>query len=281
MRKLLLLVTVALLGSVSAWAQTGTYKAPNVGDTFDYTVSPSGGKGTYTTEFKIFEITALWNTSTNVVSTAESFTLGDITVNSRASHTLNITYNTGAIGKTFLLVAITDDGCSHNVKSWEVKPVSTFQLAMSNVTDGNGTPYNTSTDLCLPTPSMTYDGGAISTNYGTSYLYYKVEASGFNKNYTITVTEPTTGTYTVKVGDASFTTDNSTWTPIGTPTAEAIVYVRVPVAFGNIEGINPEDITLQIDGIDSVGNPDADASGNPEDDKTTQTYNDRPQMDIN
>lgn len=206
MKKLLLLVTVALLGSVSAWAQNAL--APKLGETHTYSLKDISRAGaavdvTYSTTFKIVAdpTTNTGDSPELIAATGETSSIDDAntitvydtdgtTATSTATWTrtgstpaLKVRWNGAANGNVFYIIATTtsSDNCANNVKAWRVEPVnSTFAITNLLLANNDGT--TNSNNVCRSeVATLTYKNGTGFTyDYGTNYMYVKVTAENMS-----------------------------------------------------------------------------------------------------
>ncbi len=109
---------------------------------------------------------------------------------------VNIEWKAPSSGSTYYLHIIEtdkDNSCS-NHKVEIIKPISNFQLAIANVDEGAlGTVVDQDFDNCSPDVTPVLVSDAVRYNYGTTKLYYKVDAknidaASFDLEYSIVKT---------------------------------------------------------------------------------------------
>ncbi|MFO7617379.1 MAG: hypothetical protein R6V75_09020 [Bacteroidales bacterium] len=172
--------------------------------------------------------------------------------------------------------------CADNFKVWELAPIKAFTVDIKNIVDATGAilDYNLATDQCTDiVRGAQYSGGSIQYNYGADTLFFEVIAANFTVSWTPTF--EVLGMHTVQTAVVEWTYDppaswgaTTTWnagntTVLTNETNTSVgvsIYARVIVQNNNFENINGIDITLAVDGTNSLGDWDivnnlADGSG--------------------
>lgn len=175
---------------------------------------------------------------------------------------INLTWLAASAGSTYYLHIIeTDatDGCS-NHKVEIIEPFSDFQLAIANV-NNDFTAANEDLKVCAPNVTPVLNAGAIEYNYGTTVLYYKVDATNIDKaNYTlgynITVNAAFTGTVNASYGTvagttytsvANLTTGSNQTQSIDNSANNATNYIRVELVNATgFEGTTQHDVLVTL-----------------------------------
>lgn len=160
-------------------------------------------------------------------------------------------------------------GCADNFRVWSIDPIVAFTVDIKNIEDltGNILAYDAAEDQCIDNVrGATYVGTAMQYNFGWDTMYYEVVAANFTNSWTPTFT--ITGLHTVQTAVVTWTYDNPTlWGPATvwndatetvytteTNTDQGVsIYVRMIITNNNYEGNNDRNITLAVDGQNSVG----------------------------
>lgn len=252
MKKLFFLVSfLAFIGVSSAWAQTSTAIKPFINSTHTYQVSAD--QGTYD-----------WKLTTSQDGAGDDL-IGSIATGTDGSNSISLTWVNPAIGTTYYLhVLVTGTNNCVNRKAIAIQPANNFQLDIKNINAENTNELNNTNEICSPDVTNTTWAGAptvdgiddarnFTYNYGTSYLYYKIIASGINftttqwtANFDVDETVATSGTVSVHYvfGDiesstpdwtsptagATFTAGGKSINSVVVPTTKKVVFVRVTVA---------------------------------------------------
>jgi len=208
-------------------------------------------------------------------------------------------------------IAVNQDGyCTNNFEAWAIVPIKAFTVDIMNIdpTDSTALGYDLADSTCFDqVRGATYNPASkqVEYDFGTQVLYFEVIAANFTGYWTPTFNLSALGTGqtatiewdydmnfaspdTVQSGVASATNvlTNETNTTNGVS-----IFVRVTILNSTYEGLADEDITLTVDGVNSVGDWDienntlADAgplcnpgSLNDQMDAATQTLTPRPDV---
>jgi len=326
MKKLLILSLIAFfaLSSAKVYAQS-TGAVPYAGATHTYYVN---GAWTDANTDGVIEPAELTNTGTSGdtytwwVSTDESdltqqvsasnsyFTVSGGTTYGGAGSTDNYisltwtaaavaAYNNAAPTNFFVVVQEEDaNGCS-NLKAFQVKPANNFDLAFVNMLPDLSNVGADGQTQCAQGVAVSFNT-AIDYDYGHSYMYYRLTATGITNtawqfDYQFTTENGLTGsnvtvdygtvsgsTYT-KVGDLTNATGAAATSPsIAAGTNE--IYVRVTIANNKLsdgtynEGTSAQNVALTLSNVqDAGGNPVQNInSAGTTDDVKAQVVNARP-----
>jgi len=222
--------------------------------------------------------------------------------NTTTTNNVDITWSTAALNRaktvpTFVVVQYDAPvtGCANNLEVIKITPTNAFTLDITSMAvDGSSSAgYGIDVAQCYAiTASAIYDAGAdkVTMDYGINTMYFEVVAanftgdfnpnlqlSGLNALQTAVVTwgySIATATTALTLGTPFTATTNLPDTHLGVS-----FYVKVVISNHGWEGLNPDIITLSVDGTNSVGDPDVDAScaeNTPFADVATQTLSVRP-----
>lgn len=296
MKKLFTLLSLLIIMGMSAsvMAQTDSGITPFVGSVHAYSVDNNSGNSyqwTVTTDDK-------GNTSAGAA----------VSLSGDQTNEVTITWANPTVGQTYYVHVVESGTNCSNRKAIAVIPQNAFELEFVNTaTDGTDKGIDEDYAVCPPAVEVSsYDGirdgaGAgtlvnatnFTYDYGTTFLYYHVTASGVNTantDWTVTVT-PTIaaaldGTVTAEWG----TYDGTTWTQSeddgaisNTDFAYTVsgadnIYLRLKVDHStSYEGTAAENITLSVTGVDENSNPVVDVNNTgATSDSQLQTINARP-----
>lgn len=292
MKKLFTLLSLFVVIGMSAnvMGQTDTGITPFVGSVHSYSVvnnSENSYQWTVTTDYE-------GNLSAE----------GVVSVSGDKTNEITITWTNPTVGQTYFVHVIeTGTNCS-NRKAIAVIPQNAFELEFVNTaTDGTDQGIDVDYAVCPPAVEVSsYDGTGAGTladatnftyNYGTTYLYYHVTASGVNTantDWTVTVT-PTIATALDGTVAAEWGTyDGTTWTQSEddgaisssdfayTVSGKDNIYLRLAVSHTTkYEGTAAENITLSVTGVDANSNAVVDVNNTGvTSDSQLQTINARP-----
>ncbi|WP_423130329.1 hypothetical protein [Gaoshiqia sp. Z1-71] len=181
------------------------------------------------------------------------------------------------------VVAYVSGACSDNLKVFEINPIEAFTVDIRNIDNETlgSLDYDTETDQCIDdVSSATYVSGAMQYEYGWNTFVYEVIAANFSNYYTPIFN--LSGLGDTQTAVIEWTTSapadwaTATWVPydqtetdvtalprvnVETTTNTSIgvsIYVRVTVTNNQFENNandlpNGIDITLAVDGVNSVG----------------------------
>lgn len=269
MKKLFTLLSLlALIGlSANVFAQTNSGITPFVGTPHNYKVDSHAGSS------------YLWSVTEDFAGNTAAAVA---TITNGTTNEATITWDSPTPGATYYVhVVETDAKSCSNHKVIAVVPVNAFELLFVNTaTDGTDQAVDAAYELCSPDVIVqAYNGSGSGTladatnftyNYGTTYLYYHITATGLNTNntdWTVTVSPSIAaaidGTVTAQWG----TYDGTTWTMLEdddaisssdfsyTASGTDNIYLRLAVAHGTTyEGTADAAITLSVTGQDENGN---------------------------
>ncbi|MDE5423132.1 hypothetical protein L3073_13010 [Ancylomarina sp. DW003] len=279
MKKLrnLCIAIIALVGlSGSAFAQTNSGITPAIGTEHGYWVNANAAGAGFTTGYPTGN-TYLWYVTKGDLTSpapATDVTIGEFATGDPAYvdattavvdlYRIKLTWLAPSATSTYYLHIIetsADDCSNHKVEI--INPFSDFQLAIANVAVADlTTAAADDLKVCAPDVALSLGGGgAVEYNYGTTALYYKVDATNIDTEnyvlgYNIDVNDAFTGTVT-----ATYSTDGGTnysalvnyvdatdVTQSITNTANASsVIIRVELANGTtFEGITSHDVTVKL-----------------------------------
>ncbi|MFA5327285.1 MAG: hypothetical protein WC384_05800 [Prolixibacteraceae bacterium] len=201
------------------------------------------------------------------------------------------------------------DGCTDNIKVWEIDPSPSFTVDITNIAANAALAYATTTTQCVDlTRAAKYNTTSfgIDYNYGADTLYYEVIASNFVTSWTPTffltgldgtIQEAEIGwasSYAnaragtlIESGDiTSGTLAGTTALTSSVPTTNGVsLIVRVVITNHNYETLAQETIALSVAGEDADGfdiiddaacTVPADAATAAVDDVATRTIDPRP-----
>ncbi|WP_163709892.1 hypothetical protein [Mangrovibacterium lignilyticum] len=194
-----------------------------------------------------------------------------------ASDSVAITWSDSILSVTSdtvpTFVAVMQDGdCTNNFEAWKIAPIKAFIVDIQNIdpVDSIALGYDLADSTCFDeVRGATYNpaSGGIEYDFGTQTLFFEVVAANFTGYWTPTFTlsalnAPQTATIewdytmdfaspdTVQSGVES--TTNVVTNEMNTSNGVSI-FVRVTITNDTWEGLVDEDITLTVDGVNSVG----------------------------
>jgi hypothetical protein len=250
-----------------ALAQTNSGKTPAIGTSHDYWVNANADGSSHTSGVGnnyTWYITKDLATIENAATTTEFTVTGAYNTPTSNLYKVSILWKAPSAGTTYYLHVIETDGttgCS-NHKVEIITPFSDFQLAIVNVAHNDL--VNAAADdlkVCAPNVALSLNGAAVEYNYGTTALYYKVDATNIDAanyvlEYNIDVNAAFTGTV-----NASFSTDGGTsYSALtnyvdGSDVTETItnaansstVIIKVELVNGTgFEGTDAHDVTVKL-----------------------------------
>jgi hypothetical protein len=251
-----------------ALAQTNSGKTPAIGSTHSYWVNSNDNTNGTTHDSGVGNDYLWYITKGDLKSKNTSdftITTGSY-VNENKSVTdlykIDITWLAASAGSTYYLHIVETDakGCS-NHKAEKITPFSDFRLAITNVDNAFADAAN-DLEVCAPDVALSLNGGgAIEYNYGTTTLYYKIDATNIDKanftlGYNIAVDAAFTGTPTADYGTVS----GSTYTKVGDLVASgnqtavitntensATIYIRVQLPNSTaFEGLVDQNVLVTL-----------------------------------
>lgn len=187
---------------------------------------------------------------------------------------------TAAPTSTFV-VGWATNGCTDNIKVWEIDPSPSFTVDIKNIVKATETPvtnYGDATNQCVDlTRAAKYNttNFGVDYNYGKDTLYYEVIASNFvtswkptffitgldgsiqTANITLanSLSAMKAGT-TIESGDitsGSYAGSNALTSSVANTTGGVSLIVRVIISNNNYETLNQESIALSVAGEDAIG----------------------------
>ncbi|KOH44482.1 hypothetical protein [Sunxiuqinia dokdonensis] len=280
MKKFFTLLSLFLVMGMSAnvMAQTDSGTTPFVGSEHDYSVTQNGTN------------TYLWDVTSDVAG-ENSVVPSVATLSATTGNSISITWVNPVVSSTttYYVHVIENDGSCTNRKVLAVQPQNAFEMDIVSI-DGDLTPLivgNKGTYCAADVAVLGWnqtnattlsDAQDFNYDYGTTYLYYRIEAKGINLATTswkpsllfsntnvagsdITATWGTTAPSGVgpQSGYTSFAVSTSTATEISVPTDNQYIYIEVAVdnnttnETGN-EGTSAQNIEISLTGMDGNNN---------------------------
>lgn len=318
----------------------GDAQHPKAGNSYTYTLDPSASV-TAPTSYKFWAtkdpnfISGAGNTITNQADSLKKEVPGELLNYSPnyqlggASPSVNITWSPEILSGTAyqdpaagpaktptFVVGWASDGCTDNIKVWEIDPSPSFTVDITNIDDATQLPlaYGATTTQCVDeVRAAKYNATTfgIDYDYGADTLYYEVIAANFVTSWTPTfilggldgTTQTATIAWASSFADAKAGTfiepaaDITAGTVTGTTpltssvantTAGVSLIVKVIIANHNYETLAQETITLAVAGQDADGfdivddatcTVPTDAVTAAADDVATRTIDPRPAID--
>ncbi|WP_299581053.1 hypothetical protein [uncultured Sunxiuqinia sp.] len=211
-------------------------------------------------------------TGTDLIATSANYGVAN------AADNVQITWSDATLAKataaTPIFVAVNQQGtCTNNFEAWAIQPIKAFIVDIKNIDPADGTTsldYDTDAETCFDeVRGATYNPatGGIEYDFGTQVLYFEVVAANFTGHWVPTFTLSALGTgQTATIEwdyDLNFNAPNvatsgvestvNVTTNEGSTTNGVSIYVRVTISNNTYEGLVAEDITLTVDGVNSVG----------------------------
>lgn len=239
---------------------TGSATSPAIGDAYNYKMAISGpsftGTGTY-----VWHVT----TSTDLISGAPIASGTEFTSTLTNANNIDVVWNAPALGGTFYLVVKYTEaigGCDvSNMKSWEIKPINKFLLAIGidPGTEGSGGSY-----CPADISSAIVTGTTAIYKYGVQTMYAEITASNFagvwTPSFKITgmsgdqaIQNVVWGT--TAAGAASATTDAGGGVFDATSNATAAydgslkIYLKFELVNNTWETLATQTISIAVDGV--------------------------------
>ncbi|RKD91791.1 hypothetical protein [Mangrovibacterium diazotrophicum] len=256
-----------------------TYQATS-NQTGDYTfwstqdmafISTSGGVTT-TNISTMFTSPTTTPTGTDLIATSANYGVA------AADDNVKITWSdaTLALATTAepIFVAVHQTGdCTNNFEAWKIAPIKAFIVDIRNIDPADGTTplaYDTGAETCFDeVRGANYNptSGEIEYDFGTQVLFFEVVAANFTGYWVPTFTLSALGegqTATIEWDyDMTFGSPNlevsGTQSSVNATTNETntsggvSIYVRVTITNTTYEGLANEDVTLTVDGVNSIG----------------------------
>jgi len=256
-----------------------TYQASS-NQTGDYTfwstqdmnfISTTGGVTTTNISTMLTSPTTIPSGS-DLIATSANYGVADPADNVKitwSDATLALATSTAPI---FVAVSQTGD-CTNNFEAWAIQPIKAFIVDIRNIDPADRTTpldYDIGVSTCFDEvrgASYNPATGEIEYDFGTQVLYFEVVAANFTGYWTPAFTLSALGngqSATIEWDyDMSFSSPNletsGTQSSVNVTTDEAntsngvSIYVRVTITNTTYEGLNNEDVTLTVDGVNSVG----------------------------
>ncbi len=260
-----LLVVMGMSANVMA-QDTGT--TPSVGSVHKYSVTDNTDNS------------YLWSVTTDIAGNISVEAL--VSLSGETTSEVSITWDNPTVGVPYYVhVVETGVNCS-NHKAIKVVPQNAFELLFVNTaTDGTDQAIDADYAVCPPAVIVsTYDGSTTGVladaidftyDYGTTFLYYHITASGLNTtntDWTVTVSPTIAAAINATVTAEWGSYDGSDWTQSKdegsinsaefayTVSGTDNIYLRLAVAHSiTYEGTANADITLSVTGVDENTNP--------------------------
>ena len=218
---------------------------------------------------------------------------------------------TGSPSPTFVVVKA-DDGCTNNLKVFEINPTPSFTLDIANINPADTTDmaYLADASQCVDiVRGAKYESGGITMDYGADTLLFEVIAANFVESWipTFQIMDGLNTGQTATIGwaytkkdafDGNFieTEQAIATTVTGTTnlvaasgvniSAGVSIYVRIIIDNNKYESLAQSDFTLAVDGRDADNNWDIDQAGTDcaptsadQTDVAVHTITPRPQLD--
>ncbi|WP_320168340.1 hypothetical protein [Mangrovibacterium marinum] len=172
-------------------------------------------------------------------------------------------------------VAVIQDGyCTNNFEAWAITPLKAFVVDIMNIdpVDSTALGYDLADSSCFDiVRGATYNPTSreIEYDFGTQVLYFEVVAANFTKYWTPTFVLPDSllGNGQTAVIEWDYTMDfaspvtvvSGVESPVDVETNEmntsdgVSIYVRVTITNNTYEGLVDQNITLTVDGVNSIG----------------------------
>lgn len=211
-------------------------------------------------------------TGTDLIATSTNYGVADPADNVKitwSDATLALATSTQPI-----FVAVNQQGdCTNNFEAWAIQPIKAFIVDIRNIDPADGTTplgYDTGASSCFDeVRGAVYNPatGSIEYNFGTQVLYFEVVAANFTSHWVPTFTLSALGdgqsatiewdydlTFASPKLEVSGTQSTNQVLTNETNTSTGVsIYVRVTVTNTTYEGLANEDITLTVDGVNSLG----------------------------
>jgi len=214
------------------------------------------------------------------------------------------------------------EGCSDNFKVYELNPINGFTVDIKNIADENladTLAYDALESQCVDVVrGAAYNAGEIDYDYGTDTLYFEVIAANFSTSWTptfkidglvegqtasiewdystafsspvlVTAAATSTDNGTLLTG-TEFTSPSAALTSVTNTSIGVSIYVRVVVSNNYYETLTSSNISISVDGENSVGDLDVNNNGATDDcsvaiadfvDAATQEVTPRPDVTHN
>jgi hypothetical protein len=257
---LVFLVLAAFANVNKSYGQcTASPTSPAVGDTYNYKMTISGGTftGTGIYAWHVTTTTDLLNGAVLASGTEFTSTLPN-------ANNVDVVWNAPALGGTFYLVVKyteTINGCDvQNMKSWEIKPINKFLLAIGidPGTEGSGGSY-----CPANISSATVSGTTATYNYGVQTMYAEITASNFTGAWTPSFKiTGSTGSQTIAnvvwgttaAGATNVTTlAGGIYTATSNATAaydgSVKIYLKFELLNNTYETLSTQTISIAVDGV--------------------------------
>jgi len=265
---------------------------PMAGKKYVYTaVSNQAGDYTFwSTKDMNFISTTLGLTSTNIATMLKSTTTtpagSDLLTTSgnyaiaSATDNVEITWSDAVLSGTTTVaptfVAVNQVGpCTNNFNVWSILPIKAFTVDIRNMnySTKNSLAYGAAESQCFDqVRGAKYNAAtsAMEYNFGTQVLYFEVIAANFTNSWIPTFNLSTMGNgqtaviewaynkaFTIPVTPVVCVSGTASPTAVATnltsTTGGASIYVRVTITNNTFAGLVATDVTLSVDGVNSVG----------------------------
>jgi len=181
------------------------------------------------------------------------------------------------------VVGFATDGCTNNIKVWEINPSPSFTVNITNLDNAASRApkaYGATTTQCVDlTRAAKYSAKGIAYNYGADTLYYEVIASDFvtswKPTFFLTGLDGTIQTATISYWDSyahaykekqgqlpieagnitggKFAGTKALTSSVQNTTNGVSMIVKVVITNNNYQTIAQESISLSVAGLDAVG----------------------------
>lgn len=184
MKKLVLLfvAVVVTAASTNVFAQTSTGTVPFAGATHSYWVNSDDNGATQSSGVGNTYSWEVLRTGGEAAATADYDFLG--TNSGEDIFNIQIKWLAPAIadGNPYFLVVTESDGTCANKKAIQIDPTNGFIIKIQNV-DDNLVDQGAGKEWCAPDVTLNLADANIAYNYGTTILYYRVDAQGLSSDW--------------------------------------------------------------------------------------------------
>lgn len=170
-------------------------------------------------------------------------------------------------------IAVVQDGdCTNNFEAWKIAPIKAFIVDILNIDpiDSLALGYDLADSTCFDEvrdASYNPSSGEIEYDFGTQALFFEVIAANFTSYWTPTFNLSALNTDQTAViewdYDMNFANPDTVQSGVQSTTNVITnemntsngvsIYVRVTVTNNTYEGLVDQDVTLTVDGVNSVG----------------------------
>lgn len=216
-------------------------------------------------------------TTPDLIATSANYATAAATDNVQITWSDAILSGTGTgPGQTPTFIAALKDGtCVNNFNAWQLLPINAFTVDILNLENTSKAPIGTGQAVYTATEGQCFDAvrsakwvtDKIEYNFGKNVLYFEVVAANFTNSWTPTFT--LTGLNAAQTAVIEWDYTNAFTAPktvtSGTAGADKVVttetntangvsiFVRVTVSNNTFEGLAATNISLAVDGQNSVG----------------------------